>query len=325
MAARKYDAKKYIDFPHSPPEVKQLNHDQFNKQKKKYDGVEGGSYQVGIGGDKFVTLLVAYTPNGASQYISTEVNGSGLDELYRLYPGGVAWATFMQEAEDVFYEAPQPADPKAPASTRYGPPNFLDQMTFTKSKIDELGVKFLSHNDYKEKKEAAKFAIAHSGKFLLRLYKTVENEQGWLLSCSYTVFTIASKKGGEYSYYATEKEDDPKEMGRYFYERENFPSGAVGELAFQTYTATQPDFWQWEAKVAADKAAAAAAAVGNAALEAATAAAAAAAKAAEDALKKLEEESAKLLGNLLELLFSDPLILALILGGGYLAYLYVSH
>lgn len=312
MAARKYDGKRYIDFPHSPPEVKQMNHDQYNKQKKKYEGVDGGSFEIGIGDGKYVQLLVSYTPHGASTYISTEVNGTGLDELYRLYPGGVQWATFMQEAQDVYYDAPT-TTPAAPAATVYGPPTFIDQLTFTKAQIDQLGVTFLSHKNYAEKKENVRLGIVHTGKFLLRLFNSGESDKGWLQRCSYFVVRVESKKGGEYTYYATEKEDDPKEQGRYFYERENFPSGAIGEAAFQAYTITQGDFWGWEMKVAADKSKEVAAEVVETIVEE-----------GEKIVKAGAEASVKFFEELLEFLLTNPLILALFAGAGYLAYLYVS-
>jgi len=247
--AAKYQGKNFYNFGAIPADIRVVSRDYFKRLTKTYGAVTGGYFFVETPTKvrmdyNYAPAMLAEKPEFGQAYLATEADGSGLDAQYANYDGGVVWAAEQKYLEDVYQVSL--ADE---AGTVYGPPTWLDGKTFTAEQIPS-NVEFVSHKDFFEIKASAKFAILHTGKFLLQCFANSRSNNGFLVPCGYFVVNDAP----DVKIYATEKPDDETEQGRYFFNRERFANNLAGELAFQAWTATQGDFWGWEMKIAVDKA-----------------------------------------------------------------------
>lgn len=284
--AGKYNGVTFANLESVPAEIRRVNKMEYDRLSTRvYETVEGGHFYVIIAGNK-VRYVYRYSVQPMpfdQRYLATEADSeTGLNAEYEAYGGqSQKSAELLATTQDVFYEQV--------GVVTVGPPSWLDGLTLTREQMETVvGVKitFVDHGEYNDLGKKFSSYVAHRGKFLARYFNSVARDEGWTVPVSYFVVAMS----GTPIAYSTEKADDPKEMGTYFYDREAFGKGAVGELAFQAWTVGQSRYWGWEGQVAYEKSKEIAGA-------AAGAAGAAASSAFDGLLKALEDMLNSLLGH----------------------------
>lgn len=247
--ASKYNGVTFANLESMPADIRRVNKMEYDRLSTRvYETVEGGIFYVLIKGNK-VRYIYRYSVQPMpfdQRYLATEADSeTGLNAEYAAYDGqSQKTAELLATTQDVFYEQV--------GVVTVGPPSWLDGLTLTREQMETVvGVKitFVDHREYSELAEKMSGYVAHRGKFLARYYNSVSRDEGWTVPVSYFIVAMS----GTPIAYCTEKADDPAEMGTYFYDREGFGKGTVGELAFQAWTVGQPRYWKWEGEVALNK------------------------------------------------------------------------
>jgi len=246
--ASKYNDVTFANLESVPTDIRRVNKMEYDRLSKRvYETVEGGKFFVFIGGNK-VKYVYRYSVQPMpfdQRYLATEADSeTGLSAEYAQYDGqSLQSVQLLEGAQDVFYEPI--------GQLTVGPPTWLDGLTLTREQMDTIvgiEIKFVDHGEYNDLGKLYSTYTAHRGKFLARYYASVSRDSGWTVPVSYFVLALS----GTPIAYCTEKADDPAEMGTYFYDREGFAQGVIGEVAFQAWTVGQSRYWRWEAQVAAD-------------------------------------------------------------------------